>query len=121
MTNDSDEPPIASEEAAGLAGGEDADGYRKSQQVTILPSGTQSTARTKERYQFEWLWECMAWLLGAAALGALIGIIETARDKSAASWRHQHANISINAIVAVLSAIVKGTCMMIVAEGTIKL
>ena len=117
MTNDSDDPSIACEEAAGLAAGEDGDGYRKSHQVTILPTETQPTARTKERYHFEWVWECLAWVLGAAALGALVGIIATARDQPAGSWRHQHANISINAIVAVLSAIVKGTCMLIVAEG----
>jgi len=114
-------PPIASEETAGLAAGEDADCNRKSRQVTILPTETQSTARTKERYHFDWVWECLAWLLGAATLGALVGIIATARDQSAGSWRHQHANISINAIVAVLSAIVKGTCTLIVAEGMFEL
>lgn len=68
-------------------------------------------------YHFDWLWECFCWLLGAAALATLAGIIANARNKSAATWRHQHANLSINAVVAVLSAVLKGTCMLIVAEG----
>lgn len=92
--------------------------------LSQLPS-TRSSLSSKGNiwhkiYHYDWLWECLCWLLGAAALAALAGIIANARNKSAATWRHQHANLSINAVVAVLSAVLKGTCMLIVAEGILK-
>ncbi|KAF1986515.1 hypothetical protein K402DRAFT_420996 [Aulographum hederae CBS 113979] len=67
-------------------------------------------------YKLEWLWECLCWILVIGALGALVGIIADAQGQPMAAWRLQHSNISINAVVAILSALLKGSCLYIVAE-----
>lgn len=64
-----------------------------------------------------WIWECGAIVLVLAMLGTMIGILFAAQGQSAAAWRRQHYNVSVNAVVAVLTGLVKGGCMFVVAQG----
>jgi len=97
---------------------EEVDGHAESHDLSASPSRSPCTRHWSRRScLFDWTWECLCWMLGVAALGAMAGTIAQARDQSAAAWRQRHANLSINAIVAVLSAVVKGTSMLVVAEG----
>jgi hypothetical protein len=49
----------------------------------------------------------------------MMAVLITAQDKPMTAWRDQYYNISINAIVAVLSALSKGTSIFMVVEGTL--
>jgi len=66
-----------------------------------------------------WVWECLCCILVVGALAALFIVLDTAQDQPMAAWRQRHSNISINAVVAVLSALLKGAFMFIVAEGAL--
>lgn len=64
-----------------------------------------------------WLWECVSGLFAIGALVAMVAVLATAQNKSMTTWREQHLHISINAVIAVLSTLLKGTSMLIVTEG----
>jgi hypothetical protein len=68
---------------------------------------------------WDWHWECLSWVLAIGALAAMVAVLATAQDKPMTTWRDQHYNISLNAVVAVLTALLKGTSMFAVAEGTL--
>jgi hypothetical protein len=84
------------------------------------PLPTPPTAsRWKRLHNSGWIGECLSWILALGALAAMVGLIAAAQDQSMTAWQHHHSNLSINAVVAVLSALLKGACMYIVAEGTL--
>lgn len=66
-----------------------------------------------------WLWECFCWILVVGALAAVVAVLALAESQSMTAWRDQHYHISINAVVTVLSTLLKGTSMLIVAEATL--
>ena len=68
---------------------------------------------------WDWHLECLSWVLAIGAFAAMVAVLATAQDEPITTWRDQHYNISINAVVAVLSALLKGTSMFAVAEGTL--
>ncbi|KAH7119981.1 hypothetical protein B0J11DRAFT_617002 [Dendryphion nanum] len=81
------------------------------------PSPSSPTASNKKKVHFpEWGFECLCLLLAIAALAAMVIFIATAQNQPMTAWRRRHYNISINAVVAIFSALLKGTCMYIVAE-----
>ena len=68
-------------------------------------------------YKGGWFWECLCWILVLGALVAMVVVLATAESLSMTAWRDQHYNISINAMIAVLSTLLKGASMLIVTEG----
>ena len=94
---------------------EDQSNRSKSHNTSIPHRPTSSWERLLD---WGWGWECFCWILVIGAVIAMVSVIAAAQNQPIATWRHHHANISINAVVAVLSALFKGTCMYIVAEGT---
>lgn len=73
----------------------------------------------KKRCKSEWTQEILCCLLVLGALAALIAVLNAAEGHPTTVWRDQHYNVSINAVVAVLSALLKGSVMLVVAEGTL--
>ena len=80
--------------------------------------------RTKCRWQrimlagWDWILECIYLVLAIGALAAMVSVVATARDEPIGPWRDSHLNVSINTVVAILSAILTGTCTFIVGEGS---
>lgn len=76
-----------------------------------------STNRIQRIRRCEWLWEFCSCVLILVALGTLIGILHKAQAQPLPLWRRNHHDVSINAVVAVLSTVLKGASVFIVAEG----
>ena len=63
-----------------------------------------------------WLWECICGFVALGALAAIIVVLVTAQGRSAIMWREQR-HVSINAVLAIFSTVLKGCCMFIVTQG----
>ncbi|KAF2185200.1 hypothetical protein K469DRAFT_750395 [Zopfia rhizophila CBS 207.26] len=93
---------------------DNAENYRSS---SPLPPPPPSPNLWKRLRKWGWLWECLCWVLVIGALATMVTVLATAQNQPMTAWRDRHFNVSINAIVAVLSALLKGTSMFIVAEA----
>jgi hypothetical protein len=87
--------------------------------MTLAASSTRSTkGRRILLAGWGWILECMYLVLAIGALAAMVSVVATAQDEPIGPWRDSHLNVSINTVVAILSAILTGTCTFIVGEGT---
>jgi hypothetical protein len=94
-----------------------ADTTEKRESISPVRPPPSNTSLWKRLYKGGWLWECLCWILVLGALVAMVAVLATAENLSMTIWRDQHYDISINAVIAVLSTLLKGASMLIVAEG----
>lgn len=87
--------------------------------LSLAASSTRSTKGQRILLAgWDWILECMYLILAVGALAAMVSVVATAHDEPIGPWRDSHLNVSINTVVAILSAILTGTCTFIVGEGT---
>jgi len=87
--------------------------------MSLAASSTRSTNGQRIMLAgWDWILECIYLVLAIGALAAMVSVVATARDEPIGPWRDSHLNVSINTVVAILSAILTGTCTFIVGEVT---
>ena len=87
--------------------------------MSLAASSTRSTNGQRIMLAgWDWILECIYLVLAIGALAAMVSVVATARDETIGPWRDSHLNVSINTVVAILSAILTGTCTFIVGEGS---
>lgn len=62
--------------------------------------------------------ETLFLVLAIGALAALVAVNLTVQDESIEAWRDRHPKVSINTIVAIISALLTGSCMFVAGQGT---
>lgn len=85
--------------------------------IQNTPKPRSSTSLIQRVRRWGWLQELFCCVLILAALITLIEVLRKAQGKPLQSWRHAHYDISINAVVAIISTVLKGASIFIVAEG----
>ncbi|EON63148.1 hypothetical protein W97_02375 [Coniosporium apollinis CBS 100218] len=68
-------------------------------------------------YQKDWFWEFLSCIVVVVSFGVITTILACYQDRPQSDWAPQHYRVSINAVVAVLTTIVKGASMVVVAEA----
>lgn len=77
-----------------------------------------STTRRGSLTGWTWTLETLFLVLAIGALAALVAVNLTVQDESIEAWRDRHPKVSINTIVAIISALLTGSCMFVAGQGT---
>lgn len=67
--------------------------------------------------QAVWLWESFSAVAIVGALAALAAVLVDAEGQTLRVWRDAHHGVSLNAVIAVITTLLKGTSMLILAQG----